>query len=413
MKGENYMENMALVNVHELNKVVDVHCRSINILDARREAEELYKAVKLYGYENVKTVHFDESMCPYIRAGKGISEDVRALSAFGVMNLFQMSDSAVSKARLQKHYGDVSFEAVLGARIGASLCLSDKPLVDAMEKYAGIEFDKEAYESVYIQQLFNFVEHSSKSVDLLSLWSQTENLFKGIVTVGLDNVTAWYYNNCSQPYKLFGRDLSEKLRAFCGLIVMFMYGIRTDSTHMLHIQDMLGLSTSISNILGDDYLKECRTLREIANKYLGEPAGTIKAEPLFLQKPFELIELKKFDVDDLRSIENLWTALELLYKNVKMVGADDVKVCFWNENKKKKVVLTGKEIPDRIKAFDEECVIYMYRMCDDSEKRSRLEEDLGLNYPSRYILGDTNVISCKKSMPCVPLRDIARRYLES
>ena len=48
------MGNMALVNVHELNKVVDVHCRSINILDARREAEELYKAVKLYGYENVK-----------------------------------------------------------------------------------------------------------------------------------------------------------------------------------------------------------------------------------------------------------------------------------------------------------------------------------------------------------------------
>lgn len=407
------MENMALVNVHELNKVVDVHCRSINILDARREVEELYKAVKLYGYENVKTVHFDESMCPYIRAGKGISEDVRALSAFGVMNLFQMSDSAVSKARLQKHYGDVSFEAVLGAKIGTSLCLSDTPLLDAMEKYAGVELDTGTYDSIYIQQLFNFVEHGAKYVDLLSLWSQTEDLFKGIVTLGLDRVSAWYYSNGSQPCKLVGRALSEKLRAFCGLIVMYMYGIRTDSTHMLHIQDILGLSTSISNVLGADYLSECRTLREIVSKYLGEPAGSIKAEPLFLQKPFELIELKKFDVDDLRSIENLWTAFESLYKNVKMVGVDDVKVCFWNEKEKKKVVLSGREIPDRIRAFNEEFVIYMYRMCDDSEKRSRLEEDLGLNYPSRYILGDTNVISCKKSMPCVPLRDIARRYLES
>lgn len=407
------MENMALVNVHELNKVVDVHCRSINILDARREVEELYKAVKLYGYENVKTVHFDESMCPYIRAGKGISEDVRALSAFGVMNLFQMSDSAVSKARLQKHYGDVSFEAVLGAKIGTSLCLSDTPLIDAMEKYAGVELDTGTYDSIYIQQLFNFVEHGAKYVDLLSLWSQTEDLFKGIVTLGLDRVSAWYYSNGSQPCKLVGRALSEKLRAFCGLIVMYMYGIRTDSTHMLHIQDILGLSTSISNVLGADYLSECRTLREIVSKYLGEPAGSIKAEPLFLQKPFELIELKKFDVDDLRSIENLWTAFESLYKNVKMVGVDDVKVCFWNEKEKKKVVLSGREIPDRIRAFNEEFVIYMYRMCDDSEKRSRLEEDLGLNYPSRYILGDTNVISCKKSMPCVPLRDIARRYLES
>ncbi len=407
------MENMALVNVHELNKVVDVHCRSINILDARREVEELYKAVKLYGYENVKTVHFDESMCPYIRAGKGISEDVRALSAFGVMNLFQMSDSAVSKARLQKHYGDVSFEAVLGAKIGTSLCLSDTPLLDAMEKYAGVELDTGTYDSIYIQQLFNFVEHGAKYVDLLSLWSQTEDLFKGIVTLGLDRVSVWYYSNGSQPCKLVGRALSEKLRAFCGLIVMYMYGIRTDSTHMLHIQDILGLSTSISNVLGADYLSECRTLREIVSKYLGEPAGSIKAEPLFLQKPFELIELKKFDVDDLRSIENLWTAFESLYKNVKMVGVDDVKVCFWNEKEKKKVVLSGREIPDRIRAFNEEFVIYMYRMCDDSEKRSRLEEDLGLNYPSRYILGDTNVISCKKSMPCVPLRDIARRYLES
>ena len=160
-------------------------------------------------------------------------------------------------------------------------------------------------------------------------------------------------------------------------------------------------------------MSECRTLREIVSKYLGEPVGTIKAEPLFLQKPFELIELKKFDVDDLRSIENLWTAFESLYKNVKMVGVDDVKVCFWNEKEKKKVVLSGRKIPDRIRAFDEEFVIYMYRMCDDSEKRSRLEEDLGLNYSSRYILGDTNVVSYKKSMPCVPLRDIARRYLES
>ena len=39
-----------------------------------------------------------------------------------------------------------------------------------------------------------------------------------------------------------------------------------------------------------------------------------------------------------------------------MVGGDDIMVCFWNENKKKKVVLTGNDIPDRIKAFEAEII---------------------------------------------------------
>lgn len=407
------MIDKALVNVHELNKVVDEHCRNVNIHDARREGEELYRAIKLYGFENVKTVHFDESLVPYMKEGKDISEDVRALSAYEVMNLLQMSDSSVSVARLQKHYGDAPFEAILGAKIGTSLCLSEKPLVDAMEMYAGMKFDKASYNSVYIQQLFNFVENKEKNVDLLSLWAQAEDLFKGIVTVGIDNVTAWYYSTGSKPNQLFGRQLSEKLRAFCGLVVMLMYGVRMDSTHLLHIQKMLGLSSSISNVLGMDYLNECKSLQEMVSKYLGEFAGTIKAEPLFIQEPFKLIEFRNFDVDQIRNIDSLWTALESLYKNVKLVGIENTKVCYWNEKEKRKVVMTGRDIPERVRAFCEECVIYMYRMCDDSEKRSRLEEDLGLAYPSRYILGDTNVISCKKSMPCVSLREIAKRYLEN
>lgn len=407
------MNNKALVNVHELNKVVDGHCRNANIHDVRREGEELYRAIKLYGIENVKTVHFDESLVPCMKEGKDISENVRALSAYEIMNLLQMSDSTVSVTRLQKHYGDVSFKDILGAKIGTPLCLSEKPLIDAMEKYAGMNLDETSYDSVYIQQLFNLVENKEKNIDLLGLWSQVEDLFKGIVTVGIDNVTVWYYSTDSRRNQTSGRKLPEKIRAFCGLIVMHMYGVRTDSTHILHIQKLLGLSSSISNILGMDYLSECKSLQEIVNKYIGEYAGTIKTDSLFIQEPFDLIEFRNFDVDKPRNIDNLWNALESLYKNVKLVGIKNTKVCYWNEKEKRRVVLTGMSIPEKIRAFCEECVIYMYRMCDDSEKRSRLEKDLGLAYPSRYILGDTNVISCKKSMPCISLREITKRYLEN
>lgn len=407
------MINKVLVSVHELNKITEGRCRNVNVCDARRGMEEFYKAIKLYGFENIKTVHFDEAMFPYMREGQNISEDVRALSAYGMMNLLQMSDSAVSKARLQKHYGDVSIETVLESSIGTSLCLTKEPLVYAMEKYAGKEIDKASYDSIYIQQLFNFVEHKSISVDLLALWMQVENLFKGVVTLGIDNVKAWYYSNGSQPNQLYGRELSEQLRAFCGLMVMHMYGIRRDSIHIQNIQDMLGLNSSISDVLGADYLDECKSLQEMVNKYFGRSASTIKSELLFLQKLFELIEFKKFDIDNTHYVEGLWTEIESLYKNVKMVGLENTKVCYWNEKEKKKVVLSGKEIPENVRAFCEKCVIYMYRMCDDFKKRSRLEEELGLKCSYRYILGNANDSYCEGEIPCISLREIAKGYLEN
>lgn len=401
------MNDKVLVSVHELNKITKGRCRNISIQDARRGMEDVYKAIKLYGFENIKTVHFDESMYPYMCDGQGISEDVRVLSAYGMINLLQMSDSAVSIARLQKHYGDVSIEEVLENRIGTSVCLTEEPLVYAMEKYAGMELDKTSYDAIYIQQLFNFTERKNLDVDLLALWTQAQNLFKGVVTLGVDNVMAWYYSNGSQPNQLYGRELTEQLRAFCGLMVMYMYDIKRDSIHM---QNMLGLSSSISNILGADYLAECKSLQEMVNKYLGRSAGTIKSEPLFLQKLFELIEFKKFDIDNTHSVEGLWTEIESLYKNVKLVGLENTKVCYWDRIEKKRVILTGKEIPESVRAFCEKCIVYMYRMCDDFEKRSKLEEELGLNYLCRYMLGKANGI---KSMPCISLRELARRYLEN
>lgn len=409
-----------LVNVHELNKVTTGIWRSrcltdqsVNLLDVRREVEELYKAVKLYGFDNIETVHFDECMYPYMRVGKDISEDIRVLSAFGVMNLLLMSDSAVSVDRLQVHYGDVFLKELFESRSGMPFKLTDDSLVDAMERYTGASLNRNSYEPIYIQQLYNFVMRKTKRVDLLELWSQTEALYKGIVTLGLENVRVWFYENHSERKEMFGSQLLAEIRAFCGLIVMFMYGVRIDSTHVLHIRNMLGLRYSIHDYLGYNYLAGCKTLQQIVSLYVEAPAGTIEAKPLFIQKPFELIEMKNFDFENLRNIELLWTALDSLYRNVKMVGLPNVSVSYFDEIKKQKVVLTGTEIPERVRAFCEECVIYMYRMSDDSVKRAQLEEIFCLDNPSSYLLGDTNVISCKKSMPCVSLKEIAKRYMES
>ncbi len=51
----------------------------------------------------------------------------------------------------------------------------------------------------------------------------------------------------------------------------------------------------------------------------------------------------------------------------------------------------------------------MYRMDASTESRSRLEKHLGLEAPSKIILGDTNVVNCKGSMPCVCLKELVER----
>ena len=108
------------------------------------------------------------------------------------------------------------------------------------------------------------------------------------------------------------------------------------------------------------------------------------------------------------TIYQLWTALDALYKTSKIVGINNVEVryvyCDGIKNQPEAI-----KLPQIVRAFCEEAVIYMYRMNDSAESRSRLEKHLGLEAPSKIILGDTNVVSCSGSMPCICLRELVER----
>ena len=155
---------------------------------------------------------------------------------------------------------------------------------------------------------------------------------------------------------------------------------------------------------------ECITLKDIVGRYLKVgKAGKMNNSPILLQQPYNAIEMKNFNTQDYERILELWTALDSFYKLAKIVGVDDVRVRFKDANNKD-IEVTGREVPARIRAFCEESEIYMYRMTDSNASRSRLEQHLGLEYPSKYILGDTNVVCCgSESLPCMSLRELVKR----
>ena len=156
-----------------------------------------------------------------------------------------------------------------------------------------------------------------------------------------------------------------------------------------------------------DNLK-CISLNEIVGRYFKEKdTHRIEVRKIYFQTPYDAIEMKLLDTEYTDSIYHMWEAMDAFYKASKIVGIDNVSVKYIDANKKPDTV-EGRNVAPRIRAFVEEAVLYMYRMSDSSESRSRLEHHLGLEYSSRFILGDTKVVCCSNniSMPCVSMKEL-------
>lgn len=408
------------VEINELRKVAVGHRPDVNIWEVQKQAHDLYVAIKLMGIENITaTYYMDDDFFEVEKKGKDISKRSRALSAYLMMLMLQMSDSATSVSRLENHYGDISLEAALGQMFSRkTVSLSTLPIIRIAEAYMdkGRSLEEHTNE-ICINSLYNLINDKDENIDLWTLWIECEAVYKSIVTVGMENTVVWAYSKSSKKVVFKGLEIPERIRAFSLFCVVHMYRFRDDDFHMQQLRERYMLAADVRTILGDtDIFKdsmdnlECISLRDIAGRYLKiEKAGTTKNSPVYIQMAYDAIEMKKFDPDDYEMVKKLWTALEAFYKLTKIVGIDNMKVKYVDANNKE-VIQSGREVPPRIRAFCEETVIYMYRMTDSSNSRNRLERHLGLEYPSKYILGDTNVVCCNgKSLPCMSLSELVKK----
>lgn len=418
---------MVKVNVSELRKVAVEYRADVNIWDIAKEAEQLYNAIKLVGIENVVTTSLKNDFSEVEKVGLESSKRVRAVAAYFMMNQLHMNDSPASIERLEKHFGGISLEATLGYRLGykGPITVSKVSNMEVLEKYIGGKQLEYHYSEVYVQRLYDLIVMKNENIELWPLWKEIENLYKSIVTVGLRNTTIWYYNKKIQKITMKGNEIPERMLAFCLFSIIHMYRIgkddlsngsyRVENPSIRILREKFGLDCQLETILGDTDIFEdrreamkCISLQQIAGRYLKKSkAGKMSNGPILMQVPFDCIQRKMTDLTD-ESIYQLWTALDALYKTSKIVGINNVEVryvyCDGIKNQ-----LEAIKLPQRVRAFCEEAVIYMYRMNDSAESRSRLEKHLGLEAPSKIILGDTNVVSCSGSMPCICLRELVER----
>ena len=418
---------MVKVNVSELRKVAVEYRADVNIWDIAKEAEQLYNAIKLVGIENVVTTSLKNDFSEVEKVGLESSKRVRAVAAYFMMNQLHMNDSPASIERLEKHFGGISLEATLGYRLGYKglITVSKVSNMEVLEKYIGGKQLEYHYSEVYVQRLYDLIVMKNENIELWPLWKEIENLYKSIVTVGLRNTTIWYYNKKIQKITMKGNEIPERMLAFCLFSIIHMYRIgkddlsngsyRVENPSIRILREKFGLDCQLETILGDTDIFEdrrkamkCISLQQIAGRYLKKSkAGKMSNGPILMQVPFDCIQRKMTDLTD-ETIYQLWTALDALYKTSKIVGINNVEVryvyCDGIKNQ-----LEAIKLPQRVRAFCEEAVIYMYRMNDSAESRSRLEKHLGLEAPSKIILGDTNVVSCSGSMPCICLRELVER----
>ena len=418
---------MVKVNVSELRKVAVEYRADVNIWDIAKEAEQLYKAIKLVGIENVVTTYLKNDFSEMEKSGVESSKRVRAVAAYFMMNQLHMNDSPTSIERLENHFGGISLEATLGYRLGykGPITVSKVSNMEVLEKYIGGKQLEYHYSEVYVQRLYDLIVMKNENIELWSLWKEIENLYKSIVTVGLRNTTIWYYNKKIQKVTMKGNEIPERMLAFCLFSIIHMYRIgkddlsngsyRVENPNIRILREKFGLDCQLETILGDTDIFEdrreamkCISLRQIAGRYLKKSkAGKMSNGPILMQVPFDCIQRKMTDLTD-ETIYQLWTALDALYKTSKIVGINNVEVryvyCEGIKNQPEAI-----KLPQIVRAFCEEAVIYMYRMNDSAESRSRLEKHLGLEAPSKIILGDTNVVSCSGSMPCICLRELVER----
>lgn len=418
---------MVKVNVSELRKVAVEYRADVNIWDIAKEAEQLYNAIKLVGIENVVTTSLKNDFSEVEKVGLESSKRVRAVAAYFMMNQLHMNDSPASIERLEKHFGGISLEATLGYRLGykGPITVSKVSNMEVLEKYIGGKQLEYHYSEVYVQRLYDLIVMKNENIELWPLWKEIENLYKSIVTVGLRNTTIWYYNKKIQKITMKGNEIPERMLAFCLFSIIHMYRIgkddlsngsyRVENPSIRILREKFGLDCQLETILGDTDIFEdrreamkCISLQQIAGRYLKKSkAGKMSNGPILMQVPFDCIQRKMTDLTD-ETIYQLWTALDALYKTSKIVGINNVEVryvyCDGIKNQPEAI-----KLPQIVRAFCEEAVIYMYRMNDSAESRSRLEKHLGLEAPSKIILGDTNVVSCSGSMPCICLRELVER----
>ncbi len=413
------------VKISELRKVAVEYSSDVNVWDVLNEAHELYKAVKLVGLENVTTTYFDNDETVREKTGKDISKRVRALAAYIMLHRLQMRDSSSSIGRLQTHFGGISIEASVGYRLGVdSISLTSYSILEIIEKYVGSAqgLRKEKDDRLWLTSLYELVVKNSRYVDPFALWYECESLFETIVTVGLENTTVTIdtYESGNITFReretsFKGKEIPERIRAFALFAVVHMYRLREDEDYLKDLQRRFGIGYSVRTVLGDtDIFKDrsdnlkCISLCEIVGRYFKEERKRrIVTSAMYFQAPYDAIEMKKLDTNVTKNIYDLWAALDSFYKACKIVGVDNVLVKYTDANKDATTVV-GRKVAPRIRAFTEEAVLYMYRMNDSEGSRTRLERHLGLEYPSRYILGNTKVVCSSNniSMPCVSLKEL-------
>lgn len=415
---------MKKVDVNELRKVAVEYRSDVDALTVVNQARELYKAIKLFGIENVTTTYWKEDFIDMEKSGHDISTRVRAIAAIMMMHELQMNDSATSVDRLEKHFGDISIEASIGYRFGnKKINLTSKSNEIIIKEYLGDKQIslKEKKNRVWIKSLYDLIVLQKDDIDLWHLWTECEKLYQTVVAVGLKNTTCWIRCENLKELSFTGSEIPERIRAFCLFVMVHMYRMNDDEAHMQMLSERFELRAVAKVILGDtDIFKDksdnhlkCISLKQIVGRYLKKrEAGEWHESPITLQLPFDAIETQRFDTESETMVELLWTALDALYKTTKIIGIDNVNVRYVDANKKM-VVQSGRNVPEKIRAFSEEAVIYMYRMNDSDASRARLEAHFALSASSKVILGNTNVISCSKSMPCISFKKLIERYFEN
>jgi len=298
---------------------------------------------------------------------------------------------------------------------------SSLTIAEIIAKYVGSgrENEQRIVNKLWGKSLYELVENGNRDVDLFSLWSECEKLYNSIITVGLEDTVVWIDNDGhGNEISFRGAAIPERMRAFALFVTVHMYRFRDDDIHMGDLEERYGLRFPVRTLLGDTNIfmdrfdnMKCVSLNEIVGRFFKDTkVRRIKANAICFKVPYNTIEMKLANPEDYEKIYDLWQALDSFYKASKIFGIDNVRVKYFDANRVA-VVQSGRNVPARIRAFAEEAVIYMYRMNDSYGSRSRLEKHLGLEYPSRYILGDTSVVcnSNNKSMPCITLKELVEK----
>lgn len=398
------------IQMNELYQLINAKVDTVNT-KIWTSADRLYKAIKLVGIDNTHVLYNGQMV-----RGKNIPRRILAICAYMVMNMYHMSDSRNSVTRLEHHFGlkETSMSSILSA--GGLLEKKEEPQLvsscfhNLLQQYVGRQLGNEVKE-VYIQELYKLVQLKRHDINLFTLWMQAEDLFINIMVFGVDNVLIKYYDNDGKKVIKKGKEILPEMRGLVSLCTLNMY--RMNDIMILSKQFGLG-ENSIQNVLWNINSHDI-CLRDIVKFYLHiheDEFLSTQTHTIYAQELYDLICCKQYKGDDIWSLWNLWIATDSLYKSSNIVGIDNTIIWYKDENNQR-VFLQGKEIPDRIKAFTEESVIYMYRMNDSDANRKRIEDQLGMYSTSKNILGDTNLfMDSHESLPYICMRDMVKRYLK-